>query len=984
MLAEVAAGVIVEAVAATARWLRRETASTGGHDHTLIRWFDTYQLSPTGNRAPELPDELPAQPVEEFLRCDDSQAVLHELLAARLTDAPESVIVGLRESYVSCARCVLGPHTVTEPLPDHDAVVGALAAEFFDYCDLEIATLVGQLASSDPVASGRVRQEAFSARITAVLGAIERHTRALTLRDSACLAADQAFVAAYRRQAAYAHGSLEPPDFERRRRVPIDALHVSPDMERVDENRVAPDGPTLGIPELDRAVDRTVLLGDPGCGKSTTCQVLMHRRASDPQAPLPFLVVLRDFALAEGEKRSVVDYIEHRLETYYQCPAPSGAVDRLLLSGTASILFDGLDELVDSARRREVTEVVELVCARYPLAPVLVTSRIVGYGEARLDDRLFECFRLGPFGPARTAEYVTKWFAQEEGTPHEAEEHATSFLAESASLTDLRANPLMLALMCILYRGTGSIPRSRPEVYEQCASLLFQKWDVRRRIHVELAMSRLVEPALRHLALWLFTRDDEAHAVTERELVDRAVEFLDGRGYEARAEAEAAAKQFVNFCRGRAWVFSEVGTTARGERLFTFTHRTFLEYFAAAQLASTSDTPEILARRLAPKVSREEWDIVGQLAVQIKERATADGAARFFTALLGERRRRSATGRGNILAFLARCLSCVDPPPSVVRRLTRAAVDHLMLGDPESEDFSRPLGELVKNCWSSRDLVADELAGAIAEAVGSSDAVRKRSGLLLAGYVAVPSNEVSSAVSAFWWEFVRRTVGEYAAEFLAAAPDDIGLMDVCLGHELADLGDFFDEWGLEFGSLFESWPMGIFGRGHAWSPYAARCVFVLLIGGPGCRPAFETTLRDCAAVGAWVREHPDPPWVGRAEDVSHFLDYIVGELAAGESRVHAALDSDGFLGAAVLLLTSLEVSSEPPVDRLSAVLGPLTALFPYAEARCNGGDGDLPDLPVPDGFGELLRAWARHGVNFSLAGGAVRVVTPSPAQGRAQ
>jgi predicted NACHT family NTPase len=45
------------------------------------------------------------------------------------------------------------------------------------------------------------------------------------------------------------------------------------------------------------------------------------------------------------------------------------------------------------------------------------------------------------------------------------------------------------------------------------------------------------------------------------------------------------------------WVFSDHGTTASGEKLYAFTHRTFLEYFAAAQLAY-SDTPENLARTL--------------------------------------------------------------------------------------------------------------------------------------------------------------------------------------------------------------------------------------------------------------------------------------------------------------------------------------------------------------------------------------------------
>jgi hypothetical protein len=664
VLAEIAAGLMIEAVAGAARWLRRETTGADGADQALLRWFDTYELSAGADDGPRLPEGLPPSQAEEFFRCDDSQAVLHELLAARLTDAPEAVIGRLREAYMAGARAFLTPVLTSAAHQDPSGAASTLAHEFFDYCDLRVSTVVGRLTGSDSALLERIRQDAFSARITAVLGAIERHTRALSLRDTACLEADQAFAAAYRRQVGFAHGTLEPPDFERRRRVPIEALHVSPGIEKLVENRTAQDdGPTLGMADLDRALDRTVLLGDPGCGKSTTCQVLMHRRAADLRQPLPFLVVLRDFAVADADKRSVVDHIEHRLETHYQCPAPPGAVDRMLLSGAATVVFDGLDELVDPTRRREVTEVVELFCTKYPLAPVLVTSRIVGYNEARLDDRFFECYRLGPFDAGQTQEYVEKWFAQEEATPDEAERSAQSFLAESVGLTDLRANPLMLALMCILYRGTGFIPRSRPEVYEQCATLLFHKWDVRRRIHVELSMSRLVEPALRHLAFWLFTRDGDAQAVTEPELVGAVVEFLDGRGYEERTAAEAAARQFVGFCRGRAWVFSEAGTTARGDGLYTFTHRTFLEYFAAGQLAGTSDTPEILARRLAPKVARQEWDIVGQLAVQIKERTTVDGAARVFAALLGERRNRSTAGRANVLAFLARCLSCVDPPP---------------------------------------------------------------------------------------------------------------------------------------------------------------------------------------------------------------------------------------------------------------------------------------------------------------------------------
>lgn len=950
VLAEVAAGVIVEAVAGTARWLRRESAGPQDAEQALVRWFDTYQLTGPG-LGMELPQGLAAERVEEFLNCADSQAVLHELLAARLTDAPEAVVERLRDAYEAAARTRL-PQTGAD----------GVGAELFDYFDLEVATLVGRLAGSDAELHQRIRTEAFSARIAAVLGAIEQHVRALTVRDSACLAADQAFVADYRRQLASAHGSLEPPDFARRRRVPIDALHVSPRVQRDQERRATQDaGQGVGIAEFEGLVDRTVLLGDPGCGKSTTCQVLMHRRATDPGGPVPFLVVLRDFALKDNGERSVVDHIERRLETYYQCPAPPGAVKRLLLDGAASVIFDGLDELVDSARRREVTEIVELFATRYPQAAVLVTSRVVGYNEARLDDRFFECYRLGPFDEARTEEYVRKWFAQEEEqTAEQARQNADNFLAESGGLVDLRSNPLMLALMCILYRGTGSIPRSRPEVYEQCSTMLFHKWDVRRRIHIELKMAYLVEPALRYLAYWLFTQDRDPHAVTERELIGRVVDFLRARGYEDLDEAESAAREFVGFCRGRAWVFSEAGTTAHGESLYTFTHRTFLEYFAAAQLASTSDTPEALARRLAPRVARQEWDTVGQLAVQIKERSTEDGGARVFATLLSERRRRSPAGRGNVLAFLARCLTCVDPPPRLVRQLTRATVEHLVGGDAGSDEFSGPVSWLLGSCRHCRDCVSDELSSAIADLVASEDEHRRLTGLRLAAYTDIGAFR-SPDLHSFWWAFLRRMIDEYAAQYRATAHIDVGLMDVCLGHGLAGLGEYLPQMRSGISSLFASWPTGIFGN---WHPYATRCIYVLLGGQEGSRPPFESVVRDCSAVGAWVRENPDPPWAEEPVDVSRFLEYFTENIASSPPGARAVLDADGYLGAAVLLLTSIEASQDPRPRHLPEVLGPLADLAPYLQARHNEGTTALPALPVPEGFGELLRSWALREVHF--------------------
>ena len=501
MLETILLGLLVNAISATGRILGNSlpgirTRRTG--DASIARWFDTYRLTGSG---PELPDMSPAAQEELIgvLRSDDVQTVLQELLAARLTDAPEADVTAIRSLWeLTFARKGLEPG------------VAALAPVLFGFYDGKIGELVARLeGSDDPRILQRIRSDAYSSRLVFILSAIERHTAALTAGSDR--SGDEDFLRRYRRQVRGQHGKLEPPDFERRRRVPIADIYVDTPVE--PEQRLVPDAilydrPLKGLSDvrgIAAIIDRSVLLGDPGGGKTTATNVLAHQLAGDPAGKAPFLVTLRDYAAQHPPKRSVVGHIEHTLATFYQCPAPPGTVDRLLLTGRAIVIFDGLDELLDTSRRADVATRVERFCEEYPLAPVLVTSRLIGYDQARLDDDQFTCYRLGRFGDEQVAEYARKWFALEKDA---RAGDAEAFLAESASVPDLRSNPLMLSLMCILYRGEGSLPRDRAGVYEQCANLLFRKWDERRRIHRELRAGRLVETALRHLAWWLFTRDE--------------------------------------------------------------------------------------------------------------------------------------------------------------------------------------------------------------------------------------------------------------------------------------------------------------------------------------------------------------------------------------------------------------------------------------------------------------------------------------------
>lgn len=960
MISEIVAGVLVNAITATGQRLGTAVLAApsrkGAEDLAVARWFDTYRLT---GEPPELPG-LSAAMTDRLgvrLQGNEIQAVLHELLAARLTDAPEADVDRIR---------ILFDWTLSAD----DEELASVAADLFDYYDGQVADLAGRLEGSEPALLRQIREEALSARMIAILHAIERHTAALSSQRGQRSQDD--FLTRYRRHVTEQHGQLEPPDFERRRRIPVNDLYVPPLIIQMTDAESARQSAEADLPKVDLLaladdIDRTVLLGDPGGGKTTAANVLMNHYASEARRRVPFLVTLREFAATVPPERSVAGYIEHKLEVFYQCPAPPGLVTHLLLAGAAVVIFDGLDELLDATRRAEVSAIVERFCTEYPLAPVLVTSRLVGYDQARLDDRQFSRYRLGGFTEDQAGEYVRKWFAQEDGVKaSDSTRWADSFMSESSSVPDLRANPLMLALMCILYRGEGSLPRSRAEVYEQCASLLYRKWDARRRIHPELRAAHHLEPALRHLAWWLFTRDQVQPAVTEHGLVNETTAFLHGRGFESEADAREAAAEFVEFCRGRLWVLSDAGTTAAGEVLYSFTHRTFLEYFSAAHLAYRCDTPERLAAALAPHIARQEWEVVSELAVQIKDRTSDQGADRIYSALLRDRRHRSSKSRSGILQYLARSLRSVDPPPGTVRELTGAVLTNLFADSANDALRYSPLSWLIIGSTSCCDVVSDEIDRRIAAMVSSTDPATRLDGLRLAAWLPYASwapDFKPQVVSDFWYEWAKERVRTYSSAITAAANINMEMRYAALMWELIST-----EHALKMPGgilpLVQVQSTRIFNI-H-WASHLVGAV-VQLAQGPSYASGAEYLsgeLEKFAAVGRFLIENPKLPWVhGPAQA---WWDYHSWKDEEGERAPSFPLDPVTYLGAAAILLISsedTEIKSLPPggPDRF----GPLRDVSYYILRRWGQWNEKIPDLPVPPPFSDLILKWANNEVDFT-------------------
>jgi hypothetical protein len=648
--------------------------------------------------------------------------------------------------------------------PDLEAAAELLFAALYQTVDHNIAGLIGE-----DKAITRAAKTSILKMQDSIIGSTMRNSQLLNVISN--LASFKSFEDDLNAQTRNLYGTMRLPHAGATRRVPYDKLYVEPTVQFVTSDpRIAGiTDETLNerqarpVQNIASDILRIALLGDPGGGKSTLSLKLTYDCASGrglSQTTVPFLVVLREYA-AELSKGSLplTEYISQVCQMPLSVTPPEGAIEYLLLNGRALVIFDGLDELLDTALRRQVVNAVEGFAYRYPTTPILVTSRRVGYHDAPLDSELFNAVRLAEFSTTQVEAYAKKWFDLDDSEAASRRvELCKSFIADSSLVMDLRVNPLMLSLMCGIYATEHYIPRNRPDVYEKCALLLFDTWDKQRGVKPALSFDAHVQAAMRSLALWLYPQQLSKHGLPRTLLISHMTEYLLKKRFDNDEEAENAAVEFVDFCKGRAWVLTDVGAD-----LYGFTHRTFLEYFAASQIVRENTNPAKLFDYLVERLRTGGWEVVAQLALQILNKAVEDGADNFLDILLT-----CAAGadtepalRAKLLEFAAQSLAYIVPRPSVLRDLTRGIID-FVCEQHRDEEFGKRLTTFALLLAASPEnlaLIAKYAYQRLAERLSVDNCDESALYLALHGdlhsYPSTPSNSgytVSNDNHQFWSE----------------------------------------------------------------------------------------------------------------------------------------------------------------------------------------------------------------------------------------
>jgi predicted NACHT family NTPase len=379
--------------------------------------------------------------------------------------------------------------------------------------------------------------------------------------------------------------------------------------------------PQRRIQDLLVESPRLLIYGKPGSGKTTLLQslALQHLTHEASSARVPFFIPLRRFTaeLSRLPHESIESFLFQQCqETGLRLPA----FQQILCEGRIIVLLDGLDELSQSDRDH-LHSAVQTFAETYPNNRIVLTCRL---GVPDICYRGFMSVELADLSNSQIQAFVQKWFAAFDSDRQDSTEIAQQFLEDlfqphNYRLHDLAKTPLLLNVLCWVFREQQLFPKRRARLYHTALELLLFRWDRLRNIDreassvsLELAdymtlLSKIAE--LRFEAgQYFFEKKDILSAIFDYLIQLPAV----SSNYEALwLESEAILRTLT------------VNTgllVEQAHEVYSFSHLALQEYLTARRIfaqtrtklpsftidSSSSSYPELLPS-LAQKLQRSRW-----------------------------------------------------------------------------------------------------------------------------------------------------------------------------------------------------------------------------------------------------------------------------------------------------------------------------------------------------------------------------------------
>ncbi|WP_299489515.1 NACHT domain-containing protein [Acaryochloris sp. IP29b_bin.137] len=390
--------------------------------------------------------------------------------------------------------------------------------------------------------------------------------------------------------------------------------------------------------EIANSFQYLMVLGGPGTGKSTFLRKIGLEALKESHEGyyehncIPVFIELKKFSFSEVDLESAI------IDEFEICGSfkTHKFLQQALTQGDLLILLDGLDE-VPIEQMSEAISKIQDFANRFHRNRFIITCRPAAY---RYNLRNFTDVVIAEFDDHQIRQYIEKWFHSNPQQGHICWEQLNS--SSNAAAKELTRTPLLLTMLCLVFRREGNLPKHRATLYEKSLWVLLEEWDAEKDVpregiykglatrQKELILSEIAFDAFKNDELFISKRalSHQLEDLLGRMLPD--VAFIDGKKVLKSIELQHGL------------------LVERVEGIYSFSHLTIQEYLATQYIFNQSKQDESFLQELIDQyLTDDRWQEIFML---LSGMSKADELLQLM-----ERQARSYLEKSPALQNLLRC-----------------------------------------------------------------------------------------------------------------------------------------------------------------------------------------------------------------------------------------------------------------------------------------------------------------------------------------
>jgi len=402
---------------------------------------------------------------------------------------------------------------------------------------------------------------------------------------------------------------------------PVDLDRIYTNVNIIKDVRGWRNGSSINSPprpgfDAVREFQKLVLLGKLGSGKTTFMQYLAKSCIDDKfyKELIPIFVSLSEYNYRVGfnEQLSLHNYI---LMEFQNLDVADNVVNRLLKSGKALILLDGLDQ-VKKENDRKIKNDIEEFARLWNKNRFVITCRVAarkyqlsGFTEVEVAD----------FDDSQIETFVNNFF--EEKNKEKANHLLERLRDDNEPVQALARNPLLLSLLCLMFTD-NELPKNINGILKAALDLLLSKWDDIRNVDRDVSKPFIGEEFYKNLLpeekvamfasiAFSYLREDK-YVFQEDDLINKIRDYISKLNVDSKLNIRAIIETITH----------HHGLFVKGNMdTYSFSHTIFQEYFVAKEIERKKSFTILLQNIANPK-----WKEVFCLTAEmLKESNDLDG-----------------------------------------------------------------------------------------------------------------------------------------------------------------------------------------------------------------------------------------------------------------------------------------------------------------------------------------------------------------------